>query len=217
MKKLIAGSWTAGAFDPDKFGKALLLFRNAPFSGGASPSQIVFNRPTRDTIPAHRRSFARRWQKAASSLEKRARRDRDLQVNHHNHTAHPLPPLAIGDRVIIQHPISKRWLTQGIVVEIGAFRDYLIKTPAGRLFRRILLRGKCIELPAFQTFVSHRLNAGHPGLNWGHFNLQSNALPLSYTPFSYNEEQKNEISVITSQNIKSFSQLLNIGHVTLHN
>ncbi|KAK4017894.1 hypothetical protein OUZ56_033876 [Daphnia magna] len=23
---------------------------------------------------------------------------------------------------------------------------------------------------------------GHPGLNWGHFDLQSNALPLSYTP-----------------------------------
>jgi hypothetical protein len=25
---------------------------------------------------------------------------------------------------------------------------------------------------------------GHPGLNWGPFDLQSNALPLSYTPIT---------------------------------
>jgi transposase InsO family protein len=54
MKKLIAGSWSSGSFDLDKFGKALLLFLNAPMLGGASPSQIVFIRPTRDLLPAHR-------------------------------------------------------------------------------------------------------------------------------------------------------------------
>jgi hypothetical protein len=77
---LIAGSWTSGTFDQDKFGKALLLFRNAPIAGGASPSQIVFNRPTRDLIPAHRRSFAPEWQQVAAHLEKRTRRAKELQV-----------------------------------------------------------------------------------------------------------------------------------------
>ena len=72
MKKLIAGSWSSGLFNPDKFGKALLLFRNAPMSGGASPSQIVFSPSTRDLLPAHRRSFASEWQQAAELLEKRA-------------------------------------------------------------------------------------------------------------------------------------------------
>ena len=136
MKKLIAGSWTSGTFDQDKFGKALLLFRNAPVAGGASPSQIVFNRPTRDLIPAHRRSFAPEWQQVAAHLEKRARRARELQVQHYNRRAHPLPPLSIGDSVVIQNPITKRWSTLGSIVEVGPFRNYLVKTPAGRLFRR---------------------------------------------------------------------------------
>ncbi|KZS19676.1 Uncharacterized protein APZ42_013836 [Daphnia magna] len=92
MKKLIAGSWSSGSFDQDKSGKELLLFRNAPTAGGASLSQIVFRRPTRDLIPAHRRSFAPEWQKAVGLLEKRARRAKDLQIHHFNRSGHPLPP-----------------------------------------------------------------------------------------------------------------------------
>jgi transposase InsO family protein len=108
MKKLIAGSWSSGSFDPDKFGKALLLFRNAPMSGGASPSQIVFSRPTRDLLPAHRRSFAPKWQQAAELLEKRAQHAKELQIQHFNRSAHPLPPLVIGDSVLIQDHKTKR-------------------------------------------------------------------------------------------------------------
>jgi hypothetical protein len=105
-------------------------------SGGASPSQIVFNRPTRDLLPAHRRSFAPEWQQAAELLEKRAQHAKELQIQHFNRSAHPLPPLAIGDSVVIQDHKSKRWSTPGVIVEVGPFRDYLVKTPAGRLFRR---------------------------------------------------------------------------------
>ncbi len=147
MKKLIAGSWTSGSFDLDKFGKDLLLFRNAPIAGGASPSQVVFNRPTRDVIPAHRRSFAPEWQKAAGILENRALRARELQKQHYNRSTCPLPALHIGDRVVIQHHKSKRWSTPWVVVEVGAFRDFLIKTPAGRLFRRNR-RFLCLHAPA---------------------------------------------------------------------
>jgi hypothetical protein len=136
MKKLIAGSWTSGSFDLDKFVKSLLLFRNAPIAGGASPSQVGFNRPTRDLIPAHRRSFAPEWQKAAKILEKRALRVKELRTLHYNRTTRPLPTLHVGDNVVIQRHRSKRWTTLGVIVEVGAFRDYLVKTPAGRLFRR---------------------------------------------------------------------------------
>jgi hypothetical protein len=58
MKKLIRGSWTAGCFNIDELSKGFLLYRNAPISGGALPAQLVFNRPVRDCLPAHRRSFA---------------------------------------------------------------------------------------------------------------------------------------------------------------
>ena len=36
-----------------------------------------------------------------------------------------------------------------------------------------------------QTLIYYQLSyeREHPDLNWGHFDLQSNALPLSYTPY----------------------------------
>lgn len=40
------------------FGKYLFLYRNAPINEGASTSQILFNRSTRDIIPTQRHSFA---------------------------------------------------------------------------------------------------------------------------------------------------------------
>ncbi|EFX76839.1 hypothetical protein DAPPUDRAFT_106763 [Daphnia pulex] len=97
---------------------------------------MVFNRPVRDALPAHRRSFAPEWQLKADILEKRARRAKEVQIEHYNRTAHPLQPFGIGDHVIVQHPVSKCWETTAIVVEIGPNRDYIVKTPAGRLFRR---------------------------------------------------------------------------------
>ncbi|KAI9550940.1 hypothetical protein GHT06_000605 [Daphnia sinensis] len=68
--------------------------------------------PLRDALPAHRRSFAPEWQQKVYILEKRARRAKDIQIEHYNRTAHPLQPFSIGDHVIVQHPISKCWATQ---------------------------------------------------------------------------------------------------------
>ena len=134
MKALIRGSWTSGAFNEEKFAKSILLFRNAPRSGGASPAQLIFNRPVRDCLPAHRRSFAPEWQKAADVLEKRTRRSKELQMAHYNKHTKPLAPFVVGNHVLIQHPISKLWCTPGVIVEAGHHRDYLIKTSAGWIF-----------------------------------------------------------------------------------
>ena len=136
MKKLIAGSWSSGTFDADKFGKGLLLYRNAPHSGGRSPAQAVFGKPIRDCLPAHRRSFAAEWQKSSDLLEKRERSSVALRAEHYNRRAHPLPELQAGTHVLIQHPVTKCWATPGIIVETGPNRDYLVKTTAGRIFRR---------------------------------------------------------------------------------
>ena len=135
-KKIIAGCWTPDALDDNKLAKAILLFRNASRSGGASPAQIIFNRPVRDCLPAHRRSFSPEWQQSADVLEKRARRSKDLQIEHYNKKTRPLEPLTIGQHVAIQHPDTKLWATPGVIVEVGPNRDYLVKTPSGRVFRR---------------------------------------------------------------------------------
>ncbi|EFX77912.1 hypothetical protein DAPPUDRAFT_320938 [Daphnia pulex] len=57
---------------------------NAPRSGAASPAQMVLNRPVRDALPAHRRSFAPEWQQKTDVLEKRARRAKEVQIEHYN-------------------------------------------------------------------------------------------------------------------------------------
>ena len=59
-----------GSFDEDKFAKGILLFRNAPRAGGAPPAQLVFGKPMRECLLAHRRSFAPEWQQPADVLEK---------------------------------------------------------------------------------------------------------------------------------------------------
>jgi hypothetical protein len=103
---------------------------------GASSSQIFFSRSTCDLLPAHRRSFALEWQQAADLLVKRAQHAKKLQVQHFNRSAQPLPSLVIGDSVVIQDHKTKRWSPPGVIVEVGPFRDYLVKTSAGRLFHR---------------------------------------------------------------------------------
>ena len=91
---------------------------------------MVFNRPVRDALIAHRRSFAPEWQQKADILEKRARRAKELQIEHYNRTAHPFQPFKVGNHMIVQHPISKQWATPAIVTEVGPNRDYIVKTPA---------------------------------------------------------------------------------------
>ena len=149
MRKLIAGSWSAGTFEENKFARAILLFRNTPKSGGASPAQVVLKRPMRDTLPVHHRAFVPEWQLAADVLEKREERAKELSVKNFNRHAHTLPAFAVEDHVVAQHPVTKRWKTPRIVVEIGPNRDYLVKSSAGRICRRNrrLLRRRVPVMP----------------------------------------------------------------------
>lgn len=52
MTKLV-GSRIGGQDDQDKLAKTILFFRNSPWYGGASPIQLVFNRPIRDGLQTH--------------------------------------------------------------------------------------------------------------------------------------------------------------------
>ena len=52
--------------------------------------------------------------------------------------------------MLAQHPTTKRWDTQAIVVETGPNRDYIIKTASGCLLRRKrrFLRQRVVVMPA---------------------------------------------------------------------
>ncbi len=116
--------------------KALLIYRNAPRLVLQSPAQLVFNRPVQDGLPEHRRSYAPKWQRDFREIEERSIKAQEKITIHYNKDASELPLLTVGDSVLLQDPKIKRWFTPGIIVETGNHRDYLVKTTAGRLFRR---------------------------------------------------------------------------------
>ncbi len=153
MNKLVIGSRIDGQPDPDKLAKAILLFRNAPRYGEASPAQLVFNRPIRDSLPAHQRSFFPEWQRAADVQEKRMHHTLARATTRYNFSADHLPTLPLGAHMHIQHHSTKRWDTPAVVVEAGANRDYIVKTASGRLYRRNRrqLRQRVVAMPGTAT------------------------------------------------------------------
>ena len=63
-KKLLRRCWDerTGQLDDELWSRGVLQHRNTPGRNGRSPAQMVFGRPIRDTIAAHRRNFApARW------------------------------------------------------------------------------------------------------------------------------------------------------------
>ncbi len=116
---------------------ALMLFRNAPrCGGGPSPAESVFGRPIRDSLPSHARSFSKEWQRPTDELERRVDASRERSKKFYNATTHTLAALAVNDHVLIQDPVSLLWSTPGKVIKIGPNRDYLIRTPNGKEYRR---------------------------------------------------------------------------------
>ncbi|XP_046450181.1 uncharacterized protein LOC124198394 [Daphnia pulex] len=151
MKSLIYGSWTSGAFNAAN----------------------------------HRRSFAPEWQKAANILEKRARRSKELQIARYNKKTRPLTPFVVGNQVLIQHPGSKLWDTPGVIVgrsvEVGKHRDYLIKTPAGRVFQRNR-RFLRLRVPMFPALASLPNGSALPHPGPAQQNLADSILPPELQP-----------------------------------
>lgn len=136
MKKLIIGSKRGGRVDPDMLAQALMVYRNAPRSGGASPAELVFNSPIRDGLPVHGRSFKPEWQRTKAELKQRTDEVQKKNAARYNVTAHTLIVLKVGDQVLIQNPKTHRWDTAAVVTEIGPNRDYMVRTKNGANFRR---------------------------------------------------------------------------------
>ena len=72
MKKIIRTSWNGRSLNHDKFCRALLQYRNTSRRDGLSPVQKLYGHLVKDIIPAHRRSFAKKWQLKVESAEQQA-------------------------------------------------------------------------------------------------------------------------------------------------
>ena len=134
MKKLIATTTVKGDLDDENFQRGLLEYRTTPRAGGLSPAQILFGHPLRSVVPAHRQSFASKWQKTADEQDAICRQEHARNEERYNRQPSPLPQLRIGSQVRLQNPITKKWDRVGVIIGIGRHRDYHVKLPSGRVY-----------------------------------------------------------------------------------
>ncbi len=132
IKRLIAGNTGPGGTLQSAFHKALLQYRNCPSPDThMSPAMCLFGRPTRDIIP----SIPARLTLQPANPTTIARRDAALgnrrslgKARWDEHTQN-LPPLARGDRVLVQnqtggHPT--KWDKSGTITEVLQYHQYLV-------------------------------------------------------------------------------------------
>ncbi|KAF0307558.1 Transposon Ty3-I Gag-Pol polyprotein [Amphibalanus amphitrite] len=137
-KKLIRCCWDdcRNQLDEERWTRGILQHRNTPGRGGRSPAQIVFGHPVRDTLPAHRRSFAPEWQIAADAAAGRLSEQQQRADDLYNRQARDLEPLAVGNQVSVQDDRTGRWDRYGVVCEVGPHRRYFVRLSSGRVLTR---------------------------------------------------------------------------------
>ena len=113
MKKLITNCWDTRTrnVDMDKWAKGLLQWRNTHRIPRQSPAQVVFGHPACDTLPIHKRAFAKHWQHSVKNQDCVSSKHQETVERHYNLTARPLPPLQCGNKIVIQNHCTKKWDT----------------------------------------------------------------------------------------------------------
>lgn len=122
--------------------QGLIEFRNLPRECGLSPAEMVFGRPQRSIIPAHKSLFADNWKTTMAAKDRQATLN-DAAKERYDESARSLAPIPIGATVRVQNPTSKLWDGVGVIVGIGRYRSYRVKFPSGNVLwrnRRFLRR-----------------------------------------------------------------------------
>ena len=114
---------------------ALQQHRCTPLDSNlSSPSEILFNRPIRITLPTHHPTLMHQNQQLPNEqLQQR----RDRMIRYHDQRAGPeLPVLHAGQRVTILNKETHLWSPGEIVSKCAEPRSYIVKTTNGTMLRR---------------------------------------------------------------------------------
>ena len=135
---LMSSTWPTGSLDHDRFLCAMLQLRNTPDPDcNLSPAQIIFGRPSRDTLssvnrlekfsnPNIRPLWRHAWAAREEALRTRITRTTESLRAH----SRPLRPLAIGARVFLQNQkgaSSTKWDRSGTVGDVPGYDQYRVK------------------------------------------------------------------------------------------
>ena len=122
---------------------AIMQYRNTPDRDtGLSPAQVIFGRNLRDFLPAPQTRYKpqKQWIMLREDREKALAKRAVTNMERLTANTRELPPLSVGDSVIIQNQMGNhpsRWDITGVVVEVKDFDQYVLKVDgSGRLTLR---------------------------------------------------------------------------------
>ena len=146
-----------GSLHNEQAAKAILQYRNTPLPDlNLSPAQILFHRQLRDSIPCHPMHYHlhQDWLISAQQREAALAKRNQVITERYNSTAHKLPPLDAGTRVVLQNRRNKwdhKWEKTGQIVEVLPNRQYRVRMDgSGRITlqnRRFLRHCSIIKPP----------------------------------------------------------------------
>ena len=140
MKRIIRDcTSTNGDLNNDKAMAAILQYRNTPLPDvELSPSQILFHRNLKDSLPSHPSHYHlhKEWIVSAEERELQFARKHKAVATRYNAHTRQLSELDPGTPVLIQGS-NKKWKKQGVIVEQLNHRQYRIKVKgSGRVTLR---------------------------------------------------------------------------------
>ena len=112
---------------------AFLTYRTTPLDIGFSPSQLLMSRRLRSNIPVVQESL-KPFHHDTDKIRVKLQLSHDKSKSYHDRSAHLLKPLNSGDSVRVQLN-DKKW-SPAIIMQPHGNRSYLVKTPAGSMYRR---------------------------------------------------------------------------------
>ena len=124
---------TNGSINNDKVACAVLQYHNTPLHGfPMSPAQLLFGRPLADFLPMNPKAYSLHphWVEQLKLREKAVAASQERTKQQYNRTAHPLKPLKVGQRVVIQNKTKRhynKWNRTGTIVAALPFRQYQVK------------------------------------------------------------------------------------------
>ncbi|XP_059079933.1 uncharacterized protein LOC131878051 [Tigriopus californicus] len=120
-------------FNSEDFKIALLSWRTTPRADGFSPSYGFFGRHLRTLLPDVRDRHIEELLQSSFHQSRLATAERQAV----NAGGVALPPLAVGDRVTVQDPVSKRWMPgSNILGRMDHGRSYVPQSQHGAVLRR---------------------------------------------------------------------------------
>ena len=131
-KKIIRANVTHSLVNRQGIMAALLGYHNTPKRDQMlAPSQKLFGRYLRDTLPASNEQLTKLWNLSRTEKERHARKIPDTQPKFRWEN------FKVGDLVYVQNPNNSRWEITGEIVQRGNNQyEWIVRTDANAVYRR---------------------------------------------------------------------------------